>query len=142
MKNGRIYLKNFALRGLISMGFGPIVLSVVYCILDIVGVVDYMKVSDMVLGILTITVLAFFAGGITVVFQIEEIGLSLAITLHGIVLYLCYATVYLVNSWLKEGVIPFLVFTAIFVIGYLFVWTIIYFTTRKSTDKVNNSMKM
>ena len=137
MKNIKKYFKDFLLRGLVSMGFGPIVLSVVYGILGLCGVVDKLAVNEVVLGYLSITVLAFLCGGMTVVYQIEEIGLSKAITLHGIALYIAYAVVYLSNNWLKDGLIPFLVFTTIFVVGYALVWIVIYLITKRGTDSIN-----
>ena len=141
MKIIRKYYKDFVLRGLVGMGFGPIVLSIVYGILGAVDVLESVSTGDMALGVLTITALAFLAGGITVVFQIEEIGLSMAITAHGAILYLAYAVVYITNNWLKDGIIPFLIFTAIFVIGYALVWIVIYYITKRSTDKINKNMK-
>ena len=135
------YCKQFFLRGLVAMGFGPIVLAIIYEILNLSNVINVIPIGDMVLGILTITTLAFFAGGITIVYQIEEIPLSKAITAHGLILYLAYAVVYLTNNWLAKGIIPFLIFTAIFVVGYALVWLIIYFITKKSTDKINKSIK-
>lgn len=135
------YYKQFILRGLVAMGFGPIVLAMIYGILGAVGVVESLPVSEFVFGVLTIVALAFLAGGITIVYQIEELGLSKAITAHGVILYLAYAVVYVTNNWLADGIIPFLVFTGIFVIGYLLVWLIIYFITKKSTDKINKNLK-
>ena len=141
MKNGRKYFKDFILRGLVAMGFGPIVFAIIYGILGVCDLVNVVLVREMTLGILTITGLAFLAGGITVVYQIEELALSKAITAHGLILYLAYAVVYLTNSWLEEGIIPFVVFTVIFVIGYLLVWLVIYFVTKKGTDEVNKKLK-
>ena len=141
MKNLKKYFKDFLLRGLVSMGFGPFVLSVVYGILGLCGVVDKLAVNEVVLGYLSITVLAFLCGGMTVVYQIEEIGLSKAITLHGIALYIAYAVVYLSNNWLKDGLIPFLVFTIIFVVGYALVWIVIYLITKRGTDNINKKIK-
>ena len=141
MKNLKKYFKDFLLRGLVSMGFGPIVLSVVYGILGLCGAVDKLAVNEVVLGYLSITVLAFLCGGITVVYQIEEIGLSKAITLHGVALYVAYAVVYLSNNWLKDGLIPFLVFTTIFVVGYALVWIVIYLITKRGTDNINKKIK-
>ena len=135
------YYKQFILRGLVAMGFGPIVLAIIYGILGVTGVIDSVAVGEMVLGVLTITALAFLTGAITVVYQIEEIGLSKAITAHGIILYLAYAVVYLTNKWLAEGIIPFLVFTAIFVVGYAIVWVVVYFITKKNTDRINKKLK-
>ena len=141
MKLIRKYYKDFIMRGLVAMGFGPIVLAIVYGILGAFGVVQSVSTYKMVLGVITITVLAFLAGGITIVYQIEELGLSKAITAHGIILYLAYAVVYIANKWLKEGIIPFVIFTTIFVVGYVLVWLIVYFTTKRGTDKLNKSIK-
>ena len=141
MKKIKKYFKDFLLRGLVSMGFGPIVLSVVYGILGLCGVVDKLAVNEVVLGYLSIAVLAFLCGGMTIVYQIEEIGLSKAITLHGIALYIAYAVVYLSNNWLKNGLIPFLVFTIIFVVGYALVWIVIYLITKRGTDSINKRIK-
>ena len=135
------YYKNFLLRGLVSMGFGPIVLSIVYAILGLCGVIDQLPVYDVVLGYLSITALAFLCGGLTFIYQIEELGISKAITAHGIILYIAYAVVYLTNNWLKDGIIPFLIFTAIFVVGYALVWIVIYYITKRSTDKINKNIK-
>ena len=135
------YYKQFILRGLVAMGFGPIVLAMIYGILGAVGVVESLPVSEFVFGVLTMVALAFLAGGITIVYQIEELGLSKAITAHGVILYFAYAVVSVTNNWLADGIIPFLVFTGIFVIGYLLVWLIIYFITKKSTDKINKNLK-
>ena len=141
MKILKKYFKDFLLRGLVSMGFGPIILSIVYGILGLCRVVDKLAVNDVVLGFLSITALAFLCGGMTVVYQIEEIGISKAITLHGIALYVAYAVVYLSNNWLKDGLIPFLVFTVIFVAGYALVWLVIYLITKRGTDSLNKKIK-
>ena len=140
MKILKKYFKDFLLRGLVSMGFGPIVLSIVYGILDLCGVVDKLAVNEVVLGYLSITALAFLCGGMTVVYQIEEIGISKAITLHGIALYVAYAVVYLSNNWLKDGIIPFVIFTIIFVVGYALVWLVIYLITKRGTDSINKKI--
>lgn len=135
------YYKDFILRGLIAMGFGPIVLAIVYMILGFTGIVETVSFREMTFGILTITLLAFLCGGMTAVYQIEELPLSKAITLHGIILYIGYAVVYLTNGWLKDGWIPFLVFTGIFVVGYALVWLIIFFVTKRNTDNINKNIK-
>ena len=141
MKILKKYFKDFLLRGLVSMGFGPIILSIIYGILGLCRVVDKLAVNDVVLGFLSITALAFLCGGITVVYQIEEIGISKAITLHGIALYVAYAVVYITNNWLKDGLIPFLIFTVIFVAGYALVWLVIYLITKRGTDSLNKKIK-
>lgn len=137
MKLVKKYFKDFLLRGLVSMGFGSIVLSIVYGILGLCDVVDKIAVNEVVLGYLSLTALAFLCGGMTVVYQIEEIGISKSITVHGLMLYIAYAVVYLTNNWLKDGIIPFIVFTIIFVVGYALVWIVIYLVTKRGTDILN-----
>ena len=140
MRFARKYFKDFLLRGLLSMGFGSLVLSIVYGILGLCGVVDKIAVSEVVLGYISITLLAFLCGGMTIVYQIEEIGISKAITMHGLALYIAYAVVYLTNNWLKDGIIPFVVFTIIFVVGYALVWLVIYLITKRGTDILNKRL--
>ena len=60
-----------------------------------------------------------------------------AILIHGGVLYVGYLVTYLVNEWLEGGVIPMLVFSVVFVVGYFAIWAVIYFITRKNTEKLN-----
>ena len=131
------YYKKFLLRGIISMGFGPIVLAIIYASLGFSGVVECVSVFEMSLGIITISVLAFISGALTMLYQIEEIPILWSILAHGVVLYTAYATVYVVNSWLEPGIIPFVVFTSIFVISYIIIWTTIYLITKKQTDKLS-----
>ena len=134
------YVKEFMHRGLLCMGFGPLVLAIVFAILSLCGVVQTLAVSDMVLGIFTITVMTFVAAGLTVVYQIEELPLLYAILIHGAVLYIDYLAFYLVNGWLKNGITPFIIFTIVFVLGFLLIWTIIYLFIRKDIQKMNRKI--
>lgn len=131
------YYKEFLLRGLMVMGGGPIVLAIVYAILELCGVEVMLNGWQAALGIIAIAALAFVAAGVTVVYQIEELPLIKAIGIHGATLYIAYAIVYLVNGWLVRGYIPFLIFTAIFIVGYLAVWGIVYLVIKRNTDKIN-----
>ena len=85
--------------------------------------------------------LAFVAGGMNVVYQIEQVPLMVAIFIHGGVLYVGYLITYLVNGWLEWGTTPILVFTAIFVLCYLIIWAIIYCCSKRTTDKVNEALQ-
>lgn len=123
------------------MGFGPIILAIIYAILGATGVIESIAVGDVVLGVLSISLMAFIAAGITVVYQIESLPLIFAILLHGIALYLDYAIVYLVNGWLADGALPFIIFTICFVVGYAVIWAIVYLCTRRSTDSLNKKLK-
>lgn len=124
------------------MGFGPIILAMIYAILGATGVVESIAVGEVVLGVLSISLMAFIAAGITVVYQIESLPLIFAILLHGIALYLDYAIVYLVNGWLAEGALTFIIFTTCFVVGYAVVWAIVYLCIRRSTDRLNKKLNV
>ena len=134
------WILEFVKRGLMAMGGGPIVLGIVYGCLWRSGVVDDLPADDVALGILTVSLMAFIAAGLTSLYQIERLPLLYAILIHGAVLYLDYAVIYLINGWIAEGYVPFLVFTLIFALGYGLVWLIIYLVTRIKTDKLNQSL--
>ena len=131
----------FIRRGLLSCGFGPIVLVVLYAILHHQCNVQTLTVREVCLGILSLSVLAFVAGGMNVIYQIEQLPLMAAILIHGGVLYLCYLATYLVNGWLERGTMPILVFSCIFVLGYLVVWAIIFAINKKNTARLNEIIK-
>lgn len=127
----------FFRRGLIASGFGPIVLMVVYLILQHQCDVQSLTVSEVCIGIISLYALAFIAGGMNVIYQIERLPLMVAILIHGSVLYISYLATYLINDWLEMGTTPILVFSGIFVIGYLVIWVIIYSITRRNTKRLN-----
>lgn len=134
------YMKEFFFRGLLVCGGGPVVLAIIYGILGACGVIESLTPMEVCKGVLTITLMAFLAAGITVVYQIEELPLFLAVLLHGSVLYLNYLMIYLVNGWIADGVTPLLIFTAVFVAGYALIWAIIYCITRHNTQKINRQL--
>ena len=134
-------LKEFIRRGLVACGFGPIILAVLYLILQRQAGLDTLSVNEVCIGIFSISALAFVAGGMNVVYQLERLPLMLAIFIHGAVLYLSYLVTYLLNGWLELGLKPLLVFSGIFLLGYLLVWAFIYFVTRRSTAKLNAMLK-
>ena len=76
-----------------------------------------------------------------VVYQIERLPLLAAITIHGGVLYISYLITYLVNDWLQWGGREILVFSGIFVFGYIIIWVIIYSIIRRNTEKVNKVLQ-
>ena len=130
-------LLEFMRRGFSAAGIGPMVLVVLYQILQRSGAADSLSVNAVCTGILSLSALAFVAGGMNVVYQIERLPLMMAILIHGIVLYLGYLATYLLNGWLDGGATPILVFTVIFLLGYLAVWAVIYHVTRRNTEKLN-----
>ena len=135
------FASDFLLRGLVACGFGPVILAVVYLILHQQGVVQTLAVTEVCMGIFSLFALAFVAGGMNAIYQIERLPLMLAILIHGVVLYVSYLIVYLVNNWLKWGFAPILVFTIIFVVGYMMIWAIIYSVNKKNTAQINKQLR-
>lgn len=134
------FLSQFFLRGLMAAAGGPVVLAIVYGILGATGTVSSFSPSEVVLGILTVTLLALIVGGCTAIYQIERLPLGSAIAIHGGILYAAYILIYLINGWLQRQLIPVLIFTAIFIVGYALIWLIIYRVVRAQTDTVNRNL--
>ena len=130
----------FVRRGLAACGFGPMVLAVMYLILHHNKVIDTLTVSQVCMGIFSLSVLAFVVGGMNIIYQIERLPLMAAVLIHGIVLYASYLATYLLNGWMQWSSYPVLAFTIIFVVGYLAIWAIIYRVTKKNTDKINRAL--
>ena len=135
------YIGNFVQRGLTACGFGPLVLAIIYLILQNQGIVQTLTVNEVCIGILSLSGLAFLAGGMNSIYQIEQLPLMVAILIHGGVLYIGYLGTYLLNGWLELGITPVLVFTGIFVVGYLVIWAVIYSIIKKNTDRINEALK-
>ena len=139
--NMKRFVSEFFRRGLTACGFGPIILAVLYLILHYKGTVETLSVNQVCIGIFSITLLAFVAGGMNAVYQIERLPLMIAILIHGAVLYVSYLATYLLNDWLDWGWIPVLVFSGIFVVGYLAIWAVIYSVIKRNTKKLNKMLK-
>lgn len=131
----------FTRRGMTACGFGPLVLAILYLILHRQGVIETLTVREVALGIFSLSALAFIAGGMNVIYQVERLPLMAAILIHGGVLYASYLLTYLLNGWLIWGSAPILVFSAIFILGYLAIWAIIYSVTRRSTQRLNQMLR-
>ncbi len=135
------FLKEFLLRGLICASGGPIVLAIIYGILGATGTAEAFSPREVCLGILTITMLAFIAAGMTAIYQMEQLPLPTMILLHGGALYIAYILTYLINGWLQNSLVPILIFTGIFVVGYALIWLIIYFIEKAKAEKLNKLLK-
>ena len=134
-------MMDFLRRGVAACGLGPIVLAVFYLVLQHQTGIETLTVNQVCIGVFSLTALAFLAGGMNAVYQIEHLPLMLAILVHGGVLYISYLVTYLVNGWLEWGKIPILVFSGIFVVGYLAIWAVIYSIIKRNTEKLNEKLK-
>ena len=135
------FWKEFLLRGLICAGGGPMVLAIIYGILGTTGAVDAFAPNEVCTAIVTITLLAFTAAGMTAIYQMEQLPLPIMILLHGGALYIAYILTYLINGWLQNSLIPVLVFTGIFIVGYALVWLLIYLVEKAKAEKLNRLLK-
>ena len=136
------FLKGFAIRGLIAFGFGPVIMAIVYFCIALSGVEDALSLTEVAKQILLVSFMAFLAGGITAIYQIEKLPLPFAILIQAAVLYVDYIGIYLINGWLKNSFVPIIVFTVIFIVGFAIVWGIVYLFTRKSAKKLNERLNL
>ena len=133
------FIGEFCKRGLVAAAGGPVILAIIYGILGYTGVIDSLTPAEVTKGILSITLMAFIAAGITAVYGLEQLPLLSAILLHAGVLYLDYLIMYLLNNWLAHSAIG--IFSAIFAAGYILVWLCIYAITKAKTDKLNRKLQ-
>lgn len=133
------YVLEFVKRGLMAASGGPLILAIIYGVLEATKTVTVLTPGEACMGIVSITVMAFIAAGITMIYQVESLPLPMAILIHGGVLYLDYLMIYLLNSWLPGNAVG--IFTIIFFTGFALVWLVIYLCIRKKTKRLNEKMK-
>lgn len=133
----RRFVLGFLRRGAMVCGIGPIILAILYFVLKQSSSIETLSVNQVCIGIVSITVLAFVAGGMNAIYQIESLPLMVAIFIHGVVLYISYLATYLINDWLKWGAIPIVIFTVIFIVGYIIIWAIVYSIIKRNTSELN-----
>ena len=132
-------LGEFVKRGLMAAAGGPAILAIIYGILGATGEVASLMPNEVCMGILSITLMAFIAAGITGIYTAESLPLPSMILIHAAVLYLDYLLVYLLNSWIPGNAIG--MFTWIFFGGFALIWLVIYLCIRANTKKLNEKMK-
>ena len=137
----KTHLTEFLRRGQSACGIGPLVLAVLYLIMARNGAADQLTVSQVCTGIFSLSALAFIAGGMNFIYRIERLPLMAAIFIHGSVLYISYLITYLLNRWLVWGIMSVLIFTGIFLLGYLAIWAVIYAIIKRKTAQVNEGLK-
>ena len=134
-------IREFIRRGISACWLGPLVLAAIYLLLWQKGAVESLAVPQVCRGILSLSALAFIAGGMNAIYRIERLPLMVAVFIHGAVLYVSYLATYLLNGWLERGMAPILVFSGIFIVGYLVIWAVIYAILKRNTNKINEKLK-
>jgi len=134
-------MREFFKRGMMAAWGGPVILAIIYGILGATKVVESLTPREVCLGVLSITLMAFIAAGVTAVYQSERLPIPSAILIHAGVLYLDYLVMYLFNSWIPRNWRAIGIFTVAFAVGFALVWMIIYCVERKRIVGLNKKLK-
>lgn len=134
------YLKVFLKRGLIFGGFGPILMGIIYGILER-SINDFsLSGKEVLLSIISTYLLAFLQAGASVFNTIEHWPLAKSLFCHFATLYVAYTTCYLVNSWIPFIPTILLIFTTVFAVSYFAIWFIVYLCVKQSAKKLNSRL--
>lgn len=134
------YVKSYLLRGLIFAGFGPIILAIIYLILEWSGVKVELSVYQICSAIITTYVIAFVHAGSSIFPQIEKWSPFKSAFFQGISLYTVYTAGYLINNWIPLKPIVILIYSLTFVVAFIIIWIIIYLVSKKTAKKMNNKL--
>lgn len=137
MKN---YLMVLVKRGLMAAAGGPVILALIYLYLGQKNLLTQLTPEKAAVEILTVSLLAFLAAGVSVVYQIEHLSLLPATLIHAAAVYLDYLLIYCFNGWLEPSAHVLLGFTGIFLVGYLVIWLCVYAAIRRSIQKMNTQL--
>lgn len=134
------YVRNFFHRGLLFGGFGPIVVGIVYAILERTLADFSLTGGQVCLAIVSTYLLAFVQAGASVFNQIEHWPLPKALACHFGTLYAAYALCYLINTWIPFKPMILLIFTGIFAAVYLVIWITVYLSVKATSKRFNERL--
>lgn len=134
------FIKNFIKSGMKAAGFGPLILVIFYYIYSFTINFHTISIQNVNKNILSSLLLAFIAGGISAVFKVERISLGLATMIDAIVIYVDYLLFYVFNNWIELQILSFLVFTALYISGYLIIWLCIYHQVKVQVKQLNHKL--
>ena len=134
------YLKEFLHRGLVFGGFGPIILGIIYAILEGSASDFSLNGTQVLIAIISIYLLAFVQAGASVFNQIESFSIPKSLLCHLSVLYVAYVFCYLINSWIPFNPTVILIFTAIFLVIYFAVWLTVFISVKTVSRRLNEKL--
>ena len=134
------YVKQYLHRGLIFGGFGPIVMGIVYAIIDASGVDLSLSGIQVLLAIVSTYLIAFVQAGSSVFNQIEHWPIAKSLALHLGSIYAVYAAAYLVNTWIPFEPLVLLIFTGVFLAVYFAVWLTVYLSVKAASKKMSERL--
>ena len=134
------YLKTFLHRGLIFAGFGPIILGIIYAILE--NTIENFSLNgiQILIAILSIYMLAFLQAGASVFNQIEHWSIPKSMLCHFSVIYLAYIFTYLLNNLSPFDINLIFFFTLIFIVVYLLIWLTVYISIKLISNRLNKKI--
>ena len=118
-------------------GFGPIVVGIVYAILEATVADFHLGGAEVLLAIVSTYIIAFVQAGASVFNQIEHWPIAKSLALHFISLYAVYSGAYLVNTWIPFEPMVLVIFTAIFLAVYFAVWITVYLIARSTGKRLS-----
>lgn len=136
----RSYVKEFFFRGMMFGGFGPIILGIIYAILQYTVEGFSLSGPEVLIAIISTYLLAFVQAGASVCNQIEEWPITKSLFFHFSLLYLAYVVCYLVNTWIPFEWTVILVFTAIFVLIYFVIWVTVWLCVHATSKRLNRNL--
>lgn len=135
------YLKSFLHRGLIFGGFGPVVLGIIYLLIEMLNDGFSLNAKEVCLAVISTYILAFIQAGVSVFNQIEHWPLPKSLLCHFGLLYITYMLCYIINSWIPFKTEVVLIFTGIFVSLYFVIWICVYFSVKATSKKMNKTIR-
>lgn len=135
------YLKEFFHRGLIFGGFGPIILGIIYAVLQNTAENFTLNGKEVLVGIISVYLLAFVHAGVSVINQIDSFSIPKALFCHLAILYVAYILCYLINDWIPFNPKVIFIFTAVFLAVYFCVWIIVFISIKITSKKLNAKLK-
>ena len=130
---------SFVKRGMVAAWGGPAILCIVWACLWHADMMQKLEMGEAILSVASSLVMAFIAGGISVIYQLEQLPKAMAALIQMAVLYVDYLGIYLLNGWLPLNAIP--VFTLIFAAGFAAISAMIYLYVKRTVSDLNEKIK-
>lgn len=134
------YVKEFFHRGFLFGGFGPIIVGIILLAVSLSGEDVTLTAKDYFISTVSVYLLAFVHAGASVFNQIEHWSLPKSVFFHFSSLYIVYTLCYIINSWIPFEPEVLLIFTAVFVAGYVAVWLTVVAILKITTKKLNRKL--
>ena len=118
-------------------GFGPLVAGIIYFVVSKTSPSFFLNGTEVFSAILSTYILAFLQAGATVFNQVENWSVMKSLFCHFSPIFVAYTSCYLLNSWIPFDYRVILIFIGIFVAVYFAVWSIVYFSIKATSKKLN-----